>query len=520
MELFTGTAGYCPGGPMQANRSMYAGWVLHHLPRAGTRTAPRLPAWVRHGSECWARMRRSTHRRGFRFWNVEALGTREEVSRGYEDPPEDVVIRSGLYFSTDKNIRHKHDERFFFSDDAGDFLEVREECVARYVELLEDYRENFREGRNEPEQGVRPSRFVRESRPSRAEECEEELVYAWVIGSGDERMVRALAPVSVPRLFYDHTVHDRFPAFESVRPCSHVNREAEFSLCPACRVFGWVSGEKTVEGRPAAYRSRVRFGDALFGEEWLDRTPHVLDILSAPKPTTVRFYLIRRDGDLRPSRRESEVDYDSEAMVLRGRKFYRGRARARMSTREPATGQNRTLRDHLQPGASGTFEVRFENLAPVELGALLWSLELEEGCVHRLGFGKPLGMGAVRMRVESLSFDTAERYADGGDGAQARDARRDVERLKAGFRKAMEARHGEPFSKLENVADLRALLDGSPPRLEVTYPTLRDDANPESFHWFVANKGRSYGERGPGQGHWLDLAHEDHGLPFDPSRHG
>ena len=51
-------------------------------------------------------------------------------------------------------------------------------------------------------------------------------------------------------------------------------------------------------------------------------------------------------------------------------------------------GQNRTVTDVLDKDNTFTFTVDFENLAPVELGALLWALELDE-CHHRLGFAKP-----------------------------------------------------------------------------------------------------------------------------------
>jgi CRISPR-associated protein (TIGR03986 family) len=46
--------------------------------------------------------------------------------------------------------------------------------------------------------------------------------------------------------------------------------------------------------------------------------------------------------------------------------------------------------------------IRFENLTDVELGALLFVLYLPENCAHKLGMGKPLGLGSVKIRVENL----------------------------------------------------------------------------------------------------------------------
>ena len=41
--------------------------------------------------------------------------------------------------------------------------------------------------------------------------------------------------------------------------------------------------------------------------------------------------------------------------------------------------------------------IRFENLSDIELGALLFVLELPNGCAHKIGMGKPLGLGSVRI---------------------------------------------------------------------------------------------------------------------------
>jgi len=46
--------------------------------------------------------------------------------------------------------------------------------------------------------------------------------------------------------------------------------------------------------------------------------------------------------------------------------------------------------------------IRFENLTDVELGALLFVLSLPKNCAHKLGMGKPLGLGSVTIQVENL----------------------------------------------------------------------------------------------------------------------
>lgn len=72
-----------------------------------------------------------------------------------------------------------------------------------------------------------------------------------------------------------------------------------------------------------------------------------------------------------------------------------------------------------------TFEsrIRFENLTQVELGAILFAIDLPEGCAHKLGMGKPLGLGSVKItpslnlvdrdsRYEKL-FDSSEQFHEG-----------------------------------------------------------------------------------------------------------
>lgn len=66
----------------------------------------------------------------------------------------------------------------------------------------------------------------------------------------------------------------------------------------------------------------------------------------------------------------------------------------------------------LRPLPAGTVfsgVIRYRNLRPEELGLLLWSLRLEEGCCQAVGMGKPYGYG--RMRIDSLrEFDLLSLY--------------------------------------------------------------------------------------------------------------
>lgn len=557
LEVLNGDTNVTSKGPVaDGGEPLYAAWVPRYDHR-GNPVAPRpsrspalerdeaqaydergfpaLPGGLKHRAELSARLRLTEHARQgggneFLFWNVEALGTKEEVETGRQ--PGDLVVQ-GYYCETGFNINRKHDERFFFvSRGAPRRVKIDTVLVRRYVALLEDYRElHGREAGAERNDKTRSSHFI-ETGPRNEDGCHGELVYVWM---PDAKTPKALAPVSVPRLFYEKSIGDRFPADDAVKPCSHENNGLEAPrLCPACRVFGWVRNPRGKEesDRTAreprtspASRSRVRFGAARFTDDNpLDTTKRTLSILSSPKPTTVRFYLMRKDGNLAPEGPRDRVDntavdYEKERMVVRGRKFYRRHAEVRQDWREKESGQNRTLREWLKPGQSASFEVDFECLAPVELGALLWALEQEPGLAHRLGFGKPLGLGTVKIEVTGLTLHGPDRYASEPAASSAsREALAHVESLKEDFRRAMTRRYGKEFHALPNVADLRALLGAPPVGMDVSYPTLNDPAHPESFHWFVVNNGRKYRDRpAAGRGVWLPLAAEDKGLPYDPA---
>jgi len=78
----------------------------------------------------------------------------------------------------------------------------------------------------------------------------------------------------------------------------------------------------------------------------------------------------------------------------------------------------------VRPGVRFQFTLHFENLRPEELGALWWALTLpgkpDVTYCHKLGMGKPLGMGAVTLEPKLV---LSERSAKNGRYAQLFDGR-------------------------------------------------------------------------------------------------
>jgi CRISPR-associated protein (TIGR03986 family) len=54
--------------------------------------------------------------------------------------------------------------------------------------------------------------------------------------------------------------------------------------------------------------------------------------------------------------------------------------------------------------------IRFENLTKEELGALLFVLDLPENHYHKIGMGKPLGLGSIEIKPSLFIVDRKKRY--------------------------------------------------------------------------------------------------------------
>lgn len=285
---------------------------------------------------------------------------------------------------------------------------------------------------------------------------------------------------------YRLSVGDLVP--EHLRPCTDGG-----ALCPACRTFGWVAREAEAEpGRKApAYRGRVRFGDAVFLQEDAlvqPEKPRTLPALSTPRPGYVWFYLMEQSGRVSDGLDAEDAGY-VPGNAIRGRKLYWHHEPVEEEERIDATDQNRSIRDWVRPEARAEFEVHFENLAPVELGALLWSLDLEGEQVHRIGYAKPLGFGSVWITVTGVEVILPARYDAGAEEDWSPLSEAETGALKDCFRNEMGERHARApgeFLQLRNIADLCEVLAVAEHEAPVEYPRITP--HDKGFEWFEQNR--------------------------------
>lgn len=199
-----------------------------------------------------------------------------------------------------------------------------------------------------------------------------------------------LSPAQISRSVYYHRANDLLG--------SHSHCEDTTKLCEACALFGMIG--KDCE--PSSIASRLRFTDAKL-ENDAKLTYKTLKELSSPRLSSIEFYSTAPNMKF-------QWNYDTKGVKLNGRKFY-FHHNCDCTTTEK-TGRNLTT-ELLEKGAEFSFDIFFDKLNESELNRLVWTLAIGENSpnshrMHKLGHGKPLGLGSVKITVDSVtkrSFD-------------------------------------------------------------------------------------------------------------------
>jgi hypothetical protein len=170
-------------------------------------------------------------------------------------------------------------------------------------------------------------------------------------------------------------------------------------LCIACRIFGMLK-----EGSQGVFLGKVNIGDAcVYAEKIQLYKPLYTLALMEPKPHHASFYL------------------DESRQHISGRKYYFHHS----PDQEPLT-ENKQIymagkpaNRYIQPLDCDTqFHARvdFTNLEADEFAALLLALTLEKDMRHKLGYGKPMGMGSICITPTHLTLiDYTTRYKRSGE---------------------------------------------------------------------------------------------------------
>ncbi len=182
-------------------------------------------------------------------------------------------------------------------------------------------------------------------------------------------------------------------------------------------LFGWTAEDDGK--RTSSMAGRVFFEDAKLVSHkegvWYSADPIMPKVLATPKPTTFQHYLVQDTSQGHNPDQKSTLAHfgtPNSETTIRGHKLYWHQGRnpdIKIDLPEEEVKDKHTqttLIRPLKPGVTFEHKIRFENLRPHELGALLWALTLpgktDKTYRHKFGMGKPLGMGAVAIRVKRV----------------------------------------------------------------------------------------------------------------------
>lgn len=190
---------------------------------------------------------------------------------------------------------------------------------------------------------------------------------------------------------------------------------SERPLTPAEGLFGAVSEQKQGNGLDSHnLASRLRFYDGLFLKEPEIIEEKVLKILAGPKPPSPALYFSAKNNN------KAELNLNTHKP--NGRKYYLHHPAAlsgkvTWETKQPTenTDQKTKCELLLKRGEVFYFHIDCINLSREELGLLQFSLEPGVGFSHRLGLGKPLGLGSVKTEILGMfRLDPVRRYSTAG----------------------------------------------------------------------------------------------------------
>ncbi|SFM56202.1 CRISPR-associated protein [Ectothiorhodospira mobilis] len=261
------------------------------------------------------------------------------------------------------------------------------------------------------------------------------------------------------RLAYENSIHEAIVHTSS----EHLALPGEghgYDL--ADLLFGTVGAEQD-----AALRGRVTCEYATAEGDPRPMKPQTT-ILNGPKPTFYPNYVVQKSdgrGRLKDAKKGYATFMDKD-VVIRGFKRYPARPADQVAVQEVTNTQQKNRKVQvklhpLEPGTTFRGRIRFHNLRPAELGALLWAMTWggNQQLRHGLGMGKPFGFGQVRLEVDPAASELLPN--DPAVGSPAVD-----EAILAQYRQAfvthMEAEHGRrggAWSTCRQIANLVAMAD-------------------------------------------------------------
>lgn len=402
----------------------------------------KIQAMTRHQNKVRCKLSLCIHPKGYAYWRVIGLyDARDELVEIYDVPSDVGVLKTidkvvGYVYRSARDedppesvFSNKHNERVFFSvsNDTKKMV-VSASVVNSYRRIVESYSEQRKV--NELQRNVRPNRFT--GVDSKVLLRKGSLAYA--VLSDDEAVVEELVPTMVGRRSYCMS-----PRSLAEKQCvTPLGSATEASA--ADRLFGYVvSNPREGAGNGGvASRGRLIFGQVDTSSVVLSREETPIAPLLSPKPASARRFLTGIKGETPMKQGECDEDSQKKDRVLRRSEYFRSgqylgvaahpvhrsilgsdnfpvsatRAPRQEGVRQDNHQIHSVAKTWIRPGSVLRCRMRFENLTDNELAVLVWLLEpanlvpiseqnAEKSKVGylRVGLGKPLGLGAVEVRM-------------------------------------------------------------------------------------------------------------------------
>ena len=296
-----------------------------------------------------------------------------------------TVKRKWRDFKKDKDQQLQFQTTYFYIRESEMEYVFNDGDVDKFEELILIFQKNNTDPRMKGILLSIQSAFVRK---------EDIAIFYKLSDDGDSLDYFSIAQVS--RQMFHNTVTTLLGKHAPI--CGTVDKHGNpVGFCPACRLFGTLGS-----GTPVA--SKLRFSDAEAVQVRIEDAYRTLPELSSPKITSTEFY--SKHGE---KIRDVPIwTYDSDGVTLNGRKFYLHSAVPQdVNTQAPEKREFATKT--ALSGSTFRFKLYFDKIDETTLRELLWVLTLGENTetsdqMHKLGAGKPVGYGSVKITVSGITL--------------------------------------------------------------------------------------------------------------------
>lgn len=381
------------------------------------------------------------------------------------------ILYTGYVKDTGLNFGNAHHQRFFYYKDANkiETFEVHDKVLEKYKVVLarqkEENKKNYRP--NGGKNNFITTYHHNEARPGSL---------LWAIIEKATKKVLALSYVETPKITYYNGVED---VLAKLHHCNDLD-----DLCYSCRVFGTVIKQNAVD-KNVALKGKIEFFDLYHeGVVLISEKALRMDILDAPEPANAGFYVDKEHNS-----------YDEPGATIRGRKYYWNHSdKQGIKTtadlekskiiNSSASKEQSSLAKPFLSGNSFVGKIRFKDLTDEELGALILAFGNEKS-LYKLGAGKPLGMGSIKVQNLKLTLDSKKKYST---FANVLGIEITTEKYINSFKEFMKNTFGKEYSQISFINEFRIITERLLDFSKENYPTLEKFGERNSLLWFMENK--------------------------------